>query len=170
MEYPAARRQIVHRCCRPPRSRRRSPLAVNATRLLLAHAVGVVLRARDQDAVRVVDPAQVRVTQGAGPGIVALQVDPVPLARLQFHREPVAVAVVVERARGLELTPRKVADRNPTGSGGVRCEVLPGGLGYRLDRMLLDGLQLRHVGNVDGHGCVGKKVAVTRPHGQLEPG
>ena len=72
-------------------------------------AAVVVRRAGEENAVGIVDPVQIRVTQGAAPGMPALQVDPVGPARLQRHREPVAVV------EDFDFAPDRPSDRNPAG-------------------------------------------------------
>ena len=100
--FPGTGRHVI---C-PARLRRERQLAVRAP------AAVVVRHARDRIAVRVVKTLQVRIAQRAGAARCALQVNPVGLARLQGHREPVKVARMADLAR------RRTAHRNRPGRSG----------------------------------------------------
>ncbi|CAI8035930.1 hypothetical protein GBAR_LOCUS20163, partial [Geodia barretti] len=62
-------------------------------------AVVVVRRAANQIALRIVNPAQIRVEQGAAAGPLSLQIDVVGRAGHQGDRKPVLVAIMIDLAR-----------------------------------------------------------------------
>ena len=104
---------------RPGRDVVRAALACGEGHPAVVGAAPVVVRgAGDQVAVGVVDAAQVRVAQGAVFGRAAPQIDGVGAPRDQLDREPVPVV------RGLELSRRGAADRDPAGGVDPAREVV----------------------------------------------
>ena len=82
-------------------------------------AAVVVRRAGNHDAVRIVDPLDIRVGQAALPGPQSFHVEPVDPARLERHRKPVAVGIEIDRP------PHRTVDRHRAGGAGTGRVVVP---------------------------------------------